>query len=90
MQRAGIPLRNIINEGDYYEWGVALQDPAAKADYVVALEGDAVARAVAEHPQGLTLLNVIRSTGQPTARVYITNPAAGTTAQPAGGAAKPR
>jgi hypothetical protein len=89
VQRAGIPLRNIINEGDYYEWGAALKDPAAKAAYVVALDGDAVARAVAEHPQGLTLLEVIRSTGQPTARVYIANPA-GAMAQPAAGAiAKP-
>ena len=74
LQRAGIPLRNIINEGDYYEWGAALKDPAAKADYVVALDGDAVAGAVAEHPQGLTLLEVIRSTGQPTARVYAASP----------------
>jgi 4-amino-4-deoxy-L-arabinose transferase-like glycosyltransferase len=91
VQRAGIPLRNIINEGDYYEWGAALKDPAAKAEYVVALDGDAVARAVAEHPQGLTLLEVVRSTGQPTARVYKTKAAAGAIDQPAAGAiAKPR
>jgi hypothetical protein len=70
VQGAGIPLRDVINEGDYYEWGAALKDPAAKAGYVVALDGDAVARAVAAHPDGLTLLEVIRSTGQPTARVY--------------------
>ena len=90
VQRAGIPLRDIINEGDYYEWGGALKDPAAKADYVVALDGDAVARAVAEHPQGLTLLEVVCSTGQPCARVYIANPAAGGIAKPAAGAiAKP-
>ena len=71
VQRAGIPLRDIINEGDYYEWSAALKDPAAKADYVVALDGDAVAKAVAAHPQGLTLLEMICSTGQPCARVYI-------------------
>ncbi|HEY3989928.1 MAG TPA: hypothetical protein VGM02_11565 [Acidobacteriaceae bacterium] len=70
VQQAGIPLRDIINEGDYYEWQAALKDPAAKADYVVALDGDAVAKAVAAHPQGLRLLQVIRSTGQPTARIY--------------------
>jgi hypothetical protein len=70
VQRAGIPLHDIINEGDYYEWGAALKDPAAKADFVVALDGDAVARAVAAHPQGLTLLQVICSTGQGCARVY--------------------
>jgi 4-amino-4-deoxy-L-arabinose transferase-like glycosyltransferase len=90
VQRAGIPLRNIINDGDYYEWGAALKDPAAKADYVVALDGDAVARAVAEHPQGLTLLEVIRSTGQPAAWVYKAKAAAGAIAKPAAGAiAKP-
>jgi hypothetical protein len=44
---------------------------------VVALDGDAVARAVAEHPQGLTLLEVVCSTGQPCARVYGVQPAAG-------------
>jgi hypothetical protein len=77
VQSAGIPLRDIINEGDYYEWGAALKDPAAKANYVVALDGDAVARAVAEHPQGLTLLEVVCSTGQPCARVYGVQPAAG-------------
>jgi hypothetical protein len=72
VQQAGIPLRDIINEGDYYEWNAALQDPAAKAAYVVALDGDAVAKAVAEHPQGLTLMQVICSTGQPCARIYAT------------------
>ncbi|HZD75513.1 MAG TPA: hypothetical protein VE218_00815 [Acidobacteriaceae bacterium] len=86
VQSAGIPLRDIINEGDYYEWGGALKDPAAKANYVVALDGDAVARAVAEHPQGLTLLEVVCSTGQPCARVYIAKPAAGAMAQPGAGA----
>ena len=70
IQGAGIPLRDIINEGDYYEWGAALQQPAAKAHYVVALDGDAVAKAVAARPQGLTLLQVICSTGQPCARLY--------------------
>jgi hypothetical protein len=70
VERAGIPLRDIINEGNYYEWGTALEAPAAKADYVVALDRDPVAKAVAAHPQGLTLLQIICSTGQPCARVY--------------------
>ena len=77
VQQAGIPLRDIINEGNYYEWNVALKDPAAKANYVVALDGDAVAKAVAERPQGLTLLQVVCSTRQPCARIYIAKPAAG-------------
>jgi hypothetical protein len=70
VQQAGIPLRDVINDGDYYEWNAALKNPAAKADYVVALDGDAVAKAVATHPQGLTLLQIICSTGQPCARLY--------------------
>jgi hypothetical protein len=70
VQRAGIPLRDIINEGNYYEWEAALKDPAAKADYVVALDGDAVAKAVASHPEGLKVLQIICSTGQPCARIY--------------------
>jgi hypothetical protein len=70
VQQAGKPLREIINEGDYYEWNAALADPAAKAQYVVALAGDPVATAVAAHPAGLTLLQIICSTGQPCARVY--------------------
>ncbi len=86
MQQAGIPLHDIINEGDYYEWNAALNDPAAKADYVVALDGDAVAKAVAAHPRGLTLLQIVCSTGQPCARVYIAKTAAGAIAQPAAGA----
>ncbi|MGB9415201.1 MAG: hypothetical protein WCB58_02720 [Acidobacteriaceae bacterium] len=83
VQSAGIPLRDIINEGDYYEWGAALKYPAAKANYVVALDGDAVARAVAEHPQGLTLLEVVCSTGQPCARVYGVQRTPSTVVQPA-------
>jgi hypothetical protein len=87
VERAGIPLRDIINEGNYYEWEAALKDPAAKADYVVALDGDAVAKAVLAHPEGLRLLQIVCSTGQPCARIYIAQPAAGAIAQPAAGAA---
>jgi hypothetical protein len=86
VQQAGIPLHDIINEGDYYEWNAALNDPAAKADYVVALDGDAVAKAVAAHPRGLTLLQIVCSTGQPCARVYIARTAAGAIAKAAAGA----
>jgi hypothetical protein len=86
VQQAGIPLRNIISEGDYYEWQAALKDPAAKADYVVALDGDTVAKAVAAHPQGLILLQIICSTGQPCARVYVAKSAAGAIAKSAAGA----
>ena len=38
--------------------------------FVVAMEGDPVAQAVAKHPQGLTELEVVCTTGQPCARIY--------------------
>jgi len=69
-ERAGIPLKHTINESDYYEWTPALKDPAKAADYVITTDGDRVAQAVAEHPQGLTLIDIVCSTGQPCVRIY--------------------
>jgi hypothetical protein len=70
LQRAGIPLKRTINEGDYYEWSSALSNPAGSASLVVAVDGDAVARAVAQRPEGLQLQTVICSTDQQCARIY--------------------
>ena len=70
VQYAGIPLRQIINEGDYLTWRHALEDPAHSVSAVVALDGDDVAQAIQRHPSGLQLVNVICSTGQPCARIY--------------------
>ena len=70
VQQAGIPLRRTINDSDDRIWTAALEHPAQAAPFVVAIDGDALARAVSAHPQGLTLLDVICSTGQPCARVY--------------------
>jgi hypothetical protein len=70
LQQAGIPLRRTINEGDYLTWQHALEDPAHSASAVVAIEGDAVSQAVQNHPQGLQLVNVVCSTGQPCAHIY--------------------
>jgi len=72
LQRAGIPLKRTINEGDYYLWPGALRDPAGSAALVVAIDGDAVSKAVKEHPEGLELLSVICSKDQQCARVYAT------------------
>jgi hypothetical protein len=71
LQRAGIPLKQTINETDYYQWPAALQHPGQAASIVVATDQDAVAKAVAAHPEGLTLVNVVCSTGQPCARIYL-------------------
>jgi hypothetical protein len=71
VQQAGIPLRRIVNEGDYLTWRDALKDPARAASTVVALDGDPVSQAVQRHPEGLQLIKVICSTGQPCARIYL-------------------
>jgi hypothetical protein len=70
VQQAGIPLRRIVNEGDYLTWQSALKDPARGASTVIAFDGDVVAQAVLRHPDGLQLVNVICSTGQPCAHIY--------------------
>ncbi|HVC91170.1 MAG TPA: hypothetical protein VND66_11180 [Acidobacteriaceae bacterium] len=70
LQQIGFPLRQTINEGDYKLWHDALADPAAAADYIIAIDGDPVAQAAQKHPQNLELLFVICSTGQPCARIY--------------------
>ncbi len=70
LQQIGMPLRQTINDGDYDRWQAALKNPGSAADFVVAMDGDAVAKAVQQHPQHLHSLFVICSTGQPCARIY--------------------
>jgi hypothetical protein len=73
LQTAGMPLRQTINESDYYLWQPALNAPAARADYIVAVDGDPVAAAVAAHPVSLEPVATITSQGQPRAIVYRSN-----------------
>jgi hypothetical protein len=78
VQQAGIPLRQVINEGNHRVWmqpsdpdGLwerALADPAQFADYVVAFEGDRVWQAVQD--RHLRALVEIHVTGQPRAILY--------------------
>ncbi len=70
LQHAGIPLRQTINEGDYDSFQAALAAPAEHAAFVVAIAGDPVSAAVAAHPEGLTELTILCTTGQPCARIY--------------------
>jgi hypothetical protein len=70
LQRAAIPLKRTINEGNRKLWKAALLAPAANADVVVAAEGDPVAQAVAQHPENLELMIVVQSAGQPPVRIY--------------------
>jgi 4-amino-4-deoxy-L-arabinose transferase-like glycosyltransferase len=83
LERAGIPLRRVINEGNHRPWqhpsdpdGLwerALANPPQYADYVVAMEGDPVARDV--QTQQLSSMVVIRTVGEPAATIYWTHAA---------------
>ena len=71
LQQAGIPLKQTVNEFDRDGWQAALADPATHAAYVVALDGDAVAAAVKQHPEGLQETTILCASGQPCARLYV-------------------
>ncbi|HYM79750.1 MAG TPA: hypothetical protein VE377_27495 [Candidatus Dormibacteraeota bacterium] len=78
VERAGIPLKRTINEGNHRVWkqprdpdGLwerALASPSQYADYVLALEGDPVWQAV--HGSALRELVEIHVTGQARAILY--------------------
>jgi hypothetical protein len=70
LQRAGIPLRQVIGPDDYYN-GKTM--PAEKAAYVIAGDNDAVAAAVKQHPEGLTELTIVCSYKEACVRVYQSN-----------------
>ena len=70
VQDAGIPLKQLISPLDSQRFNEAKDAPARHASLVVAMDHDAVARAVAAHPEGLTELEIICLTGQPCARFY--------------------
>jgi len=80
LERAGIPIRRVINEGNHRVWkqpsdpeGLwerALAEPEKYADYVIAMEGDPVWKAVQNHP--LRPIAVIHVSGQPKAVIYRT------------------
>ena len=80
VERAGIPLRRVINEGNHRVWmrpedpeGLwerTLADPAAYADYALAFEGDRVWQAV--QPKHFKEIVEINVTGQARAILYRT------------------
>ena len=81
LQRAGIPLRRVINEGNHRTWrqpsdpqGLweqALSNPAKHAALVVATEGDPVSTSV--QTKGLIQIAQIHVPGQATTTIYRTN-----------------
>ena len=70
VETAGIPFRRVLRESNPPEWEIALSQPAKSADYVVAIDQDAVAYSVRLFPKGLHLVTVISVPGQPKATIY--------------------
>jgi hypothetical protein len=78
VQQAGIPLKQVINEGNHRVWKQpvdpdgpwerALANPAQYADYVVAFGGDPVWQAV--HERHLSELVELHTSGQARAVIY--------------------
>ena len=70
VQDAGMPLKRLISPLDSKTFDRAAQAPAKFAKVIIAVDGDAVAKAVAAHPEGLAEIEVICTTGQGCARFY--------------------
>jgi hypothetical protein len=80
FQRAGIPLSQVINEGNHRPWmrpsdpeGLwerALARPNTYAEFVIAFNGDPVATSA--NQAELTPVLVLHVTGQPSATIYRT------------------
>ena len=78
FQQAGVPLRQVINEGNHRPWkkpadseGLweqALADPLRHVDFVITYDGDATDQAVEK--RNLTLLTEVHTRDQPRARIY--------------------
>ncbi len=70
VQQAGIPLHLMLSENDHDSFEAALLAPGTQADYVIAIARDPVDAAVRAHPEDLTELTVLCTTGQPCARIF--------------------
>ena len=70
LQRAGIPLKNVISEVSHPDWEWALLDPAKKADYIVAFQGDPVWLAAKQDHSELREALTITVPGQEQCKIY--------------------
>ncbi len=70
LQLADRHLDHVIWEGLFWQWEVALNQPAEHADYVIAFDDDTVSKAAHQHPEGLQSLLVLHVAGQPAASIY--------------------
>jgi hypothetical protein len=70
VQAAGIHFRRILRESNPPYWEVGLSEPARSADYIIAIEGDDVARAVRFFPQDLQPITTVGTPTGPKAVIY--------------------
>ncbi|MGD0929554.1 MAG: hypothetical protein ABR902_02785 [Candidatus Korobacteraceae bacterium] len=70
LRLAGIPLRHVISEAEHPDWEWAQLDPAHRADYVIACQGDPVWTAVQRHRAELNQMISIAVPGQAICTVY--------------------
>jgi len=70
LERAGIPLRRVINETNHPKWEQALAAPAQQADYIIALGGDDVAQCVVAHPSNLLATAIVNMPSAPGTTIY--------------------
>jgi hypothetical protein len=70
VQAAGIPFRRVLRESNPPYWETALSEPAGSADYIIAIEGDDVARAVLLFPQELEPVATVGAPVGPKAVIY--------------------
>jgi hypothetical protein len=70
---SGIPLRQTINESDKEFYREALASPATHAALVLAFEGDEIAQAVKNHPEGLREVDRFTAPGQPPGTLYVSD-----------------
>jgi hypothetical protein len=79
IQAAGIPFRRVLRESNPPFWEKALNEPARAADYVVAIRGDDVDRAVRLFPEGLAEVVRVGTSPGPQAVIYRSLQQAGAT-----------
>jgi Dolichyl-phosphate-mannose-protein mannosyltransferase len=70
VQEAGTHFRRVLRESNPPYWETGLTQPARSADYVVAIQGDDVSRAVRLFPRDLDLVATVGAPGQTQALIY--------------------
>jgi hypothetical protein len=70
VQTASIPFRRVLRESNPPFWEEALTQPARSAEYVIAINHDAVAQAIEANPQGLDAVAEVGTPGGPHATIY--------------------